>query len=112
MIGSNATVVLQRFQQARDAHGSKVDGDALETHAGVEALISRASLGNLWRITVAGNFDRIGEAPKDWKITDNFGRIFAPARATYRPPIEQIGESEHTLLFAEKLGEVDLGVEI
>lgn len=112
MIGQNSTVTIEHLTQTRDAHGGKVDGAADETHPDLPAVISRASLGNLWRLTVAGNWTRIGEAPSEWRITDEYGRSFSPTRATYRPPIEQLGESEHTLLFAELHGEVDTGLEV
>lgn len=113
MIGSNSTVTIEHLTQTKDAHGGKVDGEADPEQTTVEqAMISRASLGNLWRITVSGNYGDIGKAPSEWRITDATGRTFAPTRATYRPPAGRIATSEHTLLFAELQGEVDTGVEV
>lgn len=112
MIGANASVLIEHLTQTRDSHGGKTDGAVDEAHPDVPASISRASLGNVWRMTVAGDWTRIGEAPSEWRIRDNYGRTFAPTRATYRPPIAQLGESEHSLLFAELQGEVDTGIEV
>lgn len=105
--GSNSTVTIEHLVQTRDAHGANTDGAADETYADVDAMIGRASLGNLWRLTVDGNFQRIGEGPAEWRITDNLGNVYAPVKATHRPPITQLGESEHTLIFAELHGEIE-----
>ena len=112
MIGANATVLIERLASTRDSHGGKVDGAVIEVEADVPASISRASLGNVWRMTIPGDRTEIGKAPAEYRITDNFGRVFAPTRVTYRPPVARIGESEHSLLFAELSEEVDTGVEV
>ncbi len=111
MIGSTTTVLIEHLTQSRDTHGGKTDGDADQTFADVGANIARAStLGGLYRITVAGDHSAIGQAPSEWRITDALGRVFAPTRATYRPPVARLAETEHTLLFAELQGEVTLDV--
>ena len=109
MIGGNATVTVEHLTQTRDPHGGKVDGAAAATTT-TPAMISRSAVvGSLWKMTLAGNYGDIAKAPSEWRITDDRGRVFGPTKATYRPPIERIGESEHTLVFAELKGEVDLG---
>lgn len=109
--GSNATVTVEKLTQPKDAHGAKTDGAAEpgKTYTG-EALIARPSRENLYRMTVEGDLSEIARDPGAWRITDNHGYVYAPTRATYRPPISRIGESEHTLIFAERQGDVDLEV--
>lgn len=106
--GKTNTVTIEHLTQTRDPHGGKVDG-AADSTAVEDAVIGRPSLGNLWKIVVSGNYGAISQGPSEWKITDDFGRIFNCTKATYRPPIERLGESEHTLVFAELVGEVDSG---
>ena len=109
--GKNSTVTIEHLTQTRDPHGGKVDG-APDSTATEDAMINRASLGNLWRILVAGNYGAISLAPSEWRVTDQDGRVFNVTKATYRAPIERIGESEHTLLFAELVGEKNSEVRV
>lgn len=104
--GKTNTVTIEHMAQSRDAHGAKVDG-AVDSTTTEDAVIGRASAGNLWKISVSGNYSSIALGPSEWRITDNLGRVFNVAKVTYRPPIERLGESEHTLIFAEQVGEVD-----
>lgn len=109
--GSNATVIIEHLTQTRDPHGGKTDGDPIpeETTAPLEAVISRTSRGNLWRIVVDGDHSHISKAPGEYRITDSRGEKYAPTKVTFRPPIERIGESAHTLIFASQHGEIDQG---
>jgi hypothetical protein len=105
MFGANTTVTVEHLATTRDSHGGKQEGAADQTFANVDATIVRSSAGNLWRIMLAGNFSAISQGPDEWRVTDAAGRVFGPQRATYRAPVEQIGESESTLVFAELHGE-------
>lgn len=110
--GSNATVTVEKLAQTRDPHGASVDGERdpeAQVHVG-EAMIARPFRDNLFRMTVEGNLSEIAKDPGAWRITDNNGYVYSPTKATYRPPITRIGESEHTLIFAERQGDVPLEV--
>lgn len=107
--GSNAVVTIAHLTQTRGPHGDKTDGEPDQSFPGVEAVVERPARGNLFRVTVAGNFGQITKAPSEWQITDNQGRTFGCVKATYRPPIERLAESEHTLIFGELHGEIDQG---
>lgn len=106
MLGANATVTIEHLTQGKDTHGAKVDAAPDETFAGVDAAVARASNGDLWKINVDGDFSRIALAPTEWRITDELGNVYGPVKATYRRPVGRIiTESEHTLIFAERVGE-------
>lgn len=107
--GKTNTVTIAHFAQGKDTHGAKADGAEIleDRRENVDAVIGRSSRENLWKIVVAGNLSAISSEPKAWSITSNDGRTFNCQRATFRPPIERLGESEHTLIFAEQVGEMD-----
>ncbi|HET7590804.1 MAG TPA: hypothetical protein VFK14_11555 [Solirubrobacterales bacterium] len=111
--GSNATVTIEHLTQAPGPHGGKIPGQPDQTFT-EEAVIDRpsAQVSTLWKVVVAGDYSQIAKGPAEWRLTDDRGRIYTPTRATYRPPIDRIGESEHTLLFAEQVGEVDVRQEV
>jgi hypothetical protein len=111
MIGAQTTVTIDHLTTTRDSHGGKAEGEPDATIAEVPATIARAStIDGLYKITVEGDHSAIAKAPAEWRLTDPRGNVYAPSRATYRPPVGRIAGTEHTLLFAELQGEIIEGV--
>ena len=106
--GKNATVTITTVDESRDSHGAVIDtpdGNP-DPVATVDASIQRNSRAAIWNMLVEGDWSAIGRDPDKYRITNvDTGEQWRPFKATHRPPIEKLGESEHTLIFAELVGE-------
>lgn len=106
--GKNATLEIKLIEEARDAHGAPIPNpdanpDPIST---VDASIQRNSREAIWNIIVEGDWSAVGRNPDVYRLTNPAtGEVYRPFKVSFRPPIESIGESAHTLMFVELVGE-------